>query len=63
MLVLSDNDIFWSKEDTFDLPITHKKGFEEGTKLKFEVSENENFLPVISNTYELISRLTENIQL
>lgn len=54
MITITNNqNISYSVEDTFSLPISNDNGFEEGSTLRFDIADGENSTPIISNTYTL----------
>lgn len=51
--IVAGKNIIWSVEDTFDMPVSSEMGFEEGAKLRFDISQGEDIAPIISKTYSL----------
>ena len=49
LIIINGTDIEYTKDDTFELYVTTKNGFNDGTNLKFIISENENVTPLIEN--------------
>ena len=46
--VIHNKTIEWSVSDTFSLDVSGETGFNEGDKLKFQISQSEDTEPIIS---------------
>ena len=54
MIIIELNkNIEWSVDDSFLLSVTSDIGFNEGDKLKFEITKSENEEPIISKEFSL----------
>ena len=53
LAVILNNDIEYTKGDTFKLNITSDIGFEANTQLEFTITTNQNTEPIIKNKYNL----------
>ncbi len=53
MLKVLENNISYTKGDTFELKVSSKTGFSDGSHLRFTVSENEAGEPLVERSYSL----------
>lgn len=51
--IVCGNDIHYSVEDSFSLPVTAEDGFSAGDSLRFDIADNENNEPLISKSFPL----------